>query len=253
MHTGCMGWCLRLFLTNSAQEREIIEHPSSCYVIGRSGTGKTTIMIFKMLDVQRTWQQHSNTDPKPRQVFVTRSPILATKAEEYFAKLMSSPEAVANPLEEPRVTLKDVEQEPDSVDPGGGRQWRSELPEKYSDLSDEHFPLFTTYDQVRICLSSKHLISPSRKQLYTMLQNDVGEGNDNDGFIIPKTHVLGDKATSPTSSTSPQKSRLRAKSGSMYSSDYTHQLRRNFVSYGVFLASYWDHLPQTFTRALGEK
>ena len=86
-----------------------------------------------------------------------------------------------------------------------------------------------------------------------MLQNDVRERNDNDGFVIPKTHVLGEEATSPTSPTSPWKSRLRAGSGSTSSSDYMQQFRRNFVSYGEFLTSYWDHLPQTFTRILGEE
>jgi hypothetical protein len=86
-----------------------------------------------------------------------------------------------------------------------------------------------------------------------MLQNDIRQDNDNDGFIIPKTHALGDAVVSPTSPSSRWKSRLRAGSGVTSSSDYMQQLRRNFVSYGVFLASYWDHLPQTLTRTLGEK
>jgi len=86
-----------------------------------------------------------------------------------------------------------------------------------------------------------------------MLQNNIGRGNDNDGFIVPKTHVPEDEATSPTSPTSPWKSRLRAGSRSTSSSDYMQQSRRNFVSYGEFLTSYWDHLPQTFTRVLGEE
>lgn len=86
-----------------------------------------------------------------------------------------------------------------------------------------------------------------------MLQNDVRRGNDNDGFIVPKMHVTEDEATSPTSPTSPWKPRLRAGSVGTSSSDYMQQLRRNFVSYGEFLASYWDHLPQTFTRVLGKE
>jgi hypothetical protein len=86
-----------------------------------------------------------------------------------------------------------------------------------------------------------------------MLQNDIKQGNDNDGFIIPKMHVNDDEATSPISPAFPWKSRLRGGSVSTSSSDYMQQSRRNFVSYGEFLASYWDHLPQTFTRALGEE
>jgi len=86
-----------------------------------------------------------------------------------------------------------------------------------------------------------------------MLQNDIGQDNDNDGFIIPKAHAPGDEVTSPTSPTSPWKSRLRAVSRSGSSSDYMQQFRKSFVSYGEFLVSYWDHLPQTFTRGLGEE
>ena len=86
-----------------------------------------------------------------------------------------------------------------------------------------------------------------------MLQNDIGEGNHSGGFIIPGTHAIEDETISPTSPTSPRMSRLRAGSESTSSSDYMQQFRRNFVSYGVFLTSYWDHLPQTFTRVLGEK
>jgi hypothetical protein len=117
-------------------------------------------MIFKMLDVQRTWQQYSGTDPKPRQVFVTQSPILAMKVGEYFTKLMSSPETGAHSFKKPRMTQKDVEQEFDLIDPDDNKQWRSDLPEKYSGLLDEHFPLFITYGQVWMSLSPKYPISP---------------------------------------------------------------------------------------------
>ena len=85
-----------------------------------------------------------------------------------------------------------------------------------------------------------------------MLQNDIKKDNRNVSFI-PEADDFGDEATSPTSPTSPRKSRLRAGSEVTSSSDYMQQFRRNFISYGVFLAFYWDHLPQTFTRVLGEK
>jgi len=88
-----------------------------------------------------------------------------------------------------------------------------------------------------------------------MLENDAGQGNRHDNFVIPRAHVHGDEGTSPTSSALTRKSRLHAGSGSgnISSSDYMQQSRRNFVSYGEFLASYWDHLPQALTRGLGER
>lgn len=86
-----------------------------------------------------------------------------------------------------------------------------------------------------------------------MLQNDISQGNDNDGFVIPKMHAIDDEATSPTSPVSPWKSRQRGESVGTSSCDYMQKSRRNFVSYGEFLTSYWDHLPQTLTRLLGEQ
>jgi len=210
-------------------------------------------MLFKMLAIHRTWQQYPDMGPKPRQVFITQSRVLATKVEEYFVKLMSSLDTAAYSPEELRGIGKDVEQDIEFVDQDDNEQWRSDLPGKFSELLDENFPLFITYDRVRISLSPKHPISPFYEQLCTMLQNDIGRGNRNDGFIIPETHVHGDEATSPTSPTFPRKSRLRAGSGTTSSSDYMQQFRRNFVSYGEFLASYWDHLPQALTRGLGER
>ena len=210
--------------SNSAQQQEIIDHPSSCYVIGGSGTGKTTTMLFKMLGIQRTWQKNHVMAPKPRQVFVTQSRVLVTKVEEYFAKLMSSLEAGGYSPEELRMVEKDVDQESDLVNQDDKKQWRSDLPERFSELLDEHFPLFITYDRVRTFTSSNYLISPFREQLCTMLQNDIRSSNHNN-FITPETS----------------------------SSDYMQQSRGGFVSYGIFLSSYWDHLPQSLTRVLGKK
>ena len=210
-------------------------------------------MLFKMLGIQRTWQQYPDMRPKPRQVFVTQSRVLATKVEEYFAKLMSSLEDAGYSPEELRKREREAEQEIEFVDQDDNERWRSDLPERFSELLDEHFPLFITFDRVRTSVSLKHPISPLCEQLCTMLQKDIRRGNHNGSFTVPRTYVLEDEATSPTSPTSPRKSRLRAGSENTSSSDYMQQSRTNFVSYGVFLASYWDRFPQTFTRVLGEK
>lgn len=133
-----------------AQEQEIIEHSSSCYVIGRSGTGKTTTMLFKMLGVERTWRQYPDMGPKPRQIFVTQSRVLATKVEEYFAQLMGSIEAATYSPKHLRAMAKGTKRRVRLVDQDDNDHWRSDLPDKFSELSPEHFPLFITYDRVWI-------------------------------------------------------------------------------------------------------
>ena len=134
-------------------------------------------MLFKMLAIQHTWQQHPDMGPKPRQVFITQSRVLAMKVEEYFVKLMSSLKAAAYSPEELHVIERDVEQEIEFVDQDDNKWWRSDLPERFSELLDEHFPLFIIYDRVQISTSLTYLISQSCGQLSTMLQNDNDTGD----------------------------------------------------------------------------
>jgi len=107
-------------------------------------------MLFKMLGVERTWQQYPEMGQKPRQVFVTQSRVLATKVEEYFTQLMGSLETATYSRERLRAMRKDVIQRARLMDQDDNDQWRSDLPDKFSELSEEHFPLFITYDRVRM-------------------------------------------------------------------------------------------------------
>ncbi|SJL03091.1 uncharacterized protein ARMOST_06437 [Armillaria ostoyae] len=132
----------------SSQEKRIIEHPKSCYVIGRSGTGKTTTILFKMLLIERTFQVMESGLPHPRQVFITKSRTLARKVQEYFAKLASSL-AVASQLSVDPTNLTRAPQCQDDlglIDVDDVVDWRMDLPCKYSELEPKHFPLFITYD-----------------------------------------------------------------------------------------------------------
>ena len=133
---------------DSAQEQEIIENISSCYVIGRSGTGKTTTMLFKMLGIERAWKQFPDMQDKPRQIFVTQSRVLASKVEEYFSKLTLSLEAASYSPEELQKMGISMEKEMEFIDLDDIGQWRPDLPGKFSELTDVNFPLFITYDQV---------------------------------------------------------------------------------------------------------
>ncbi|KAK0478174.1 hypothetical protein IW261DRAFT_1482258 [Armillaria novae-zelandiae] len=133
----------------STQEKQIIEHPQSCYVIGRSGTGKTTTMLFKMLLVERTFQLMESDLPRPRQVFVTKSRMLAKKVQEYFSKLASSLTMASQTFAELMRLPKSTQYQEDDVglvDVDDIIDWRSDLPAKFSELEGKHFPLFITFD-----------------------------------------------------------------------------------------------------------
>ncbi|KAJ4470931.1 hypothetical protein J3R30DRAFT_3531939 [Lentinula aciculospora] len=135
----------------SAKEKQIIEHPYSSYVIGRSGTGKTTTLLFKMLLVERTHKLIGGDTPKPRQIFVTQSRILAKKVEQYFVTLGHSLIASTQSIPElcetrasQRATV--LEDDGDMIHVDDIVDWSGDLPSKFSDLRDEHFPLFMTFN-----------------------------------------------------------------------------------------------------------
>ncbi|KAJ6573853.1 hypothetical protein DFH09DRAFT_1311930 [Mycena vulgaris] len=167
----------------SPRELDIIEHPHSCYVLGRSGTGKTTTMLYKMLLVEADYEilkEECVESPKRRQLFVTQSRILAEKVEEHFTKLSAGYRPSANPEKEakPKTStgaLLDIDDE---------LNWRSDLPRRYSDLQNKHFPLFVTFD--RLC---------------AMLEKDM-EDDPSSGLATLSKNTTADRAMRPVKLTS---------------------------------------------------
>ncbi|EIN13221.1 hypothetical protein PUNSTDRAFT_128910 [Punctularia strigosozonata HHB-11173 SS5] len=135
----------------SAQEQEIVNHPYSCYVIGRSGTGKTTVMLFKMFAVESNWRtdQYSGVT-RPRQIFLTQSRILAEKVAEYFAKLSDSLTSNASSPRSPKYSK--LPRDADHMN-----DLRNDLPRRFSQLRDEHFPLFVTYSMLCSMVEADYL------------------------------------------------------------------------------------------------
>ncbi|KAJ2926890.1 hypothetical protein H1R20_g10212, partial [Candolleomyces eurysporus] len=195
----------------SPQEKEIIEHPNSCYVLGRSGTGKTTTMLFKMLGIERAYTQQSVA--RPRQIFVTQSRVLATRVEDYFSKLLESLAAGEKSNEELKkmAARKKLQREGDGAlyDVDDDVMWKAGLPEKFSQLQDEHFPLFLTFERVRLLLFSSDFLSDEFWQLCQLLENDIGNA-----------------------------------------AGVTGNSKRRLISYDVFLEQYWPHFPQGLTKNL---
>ncbi|KAI0656844.1 hypothetical protein C8Q70DRAFT_1158814, partial [Cubamyces menziesii] len=202
----------------SPHEKRIIEHPSSCFVLGRSGTGKTTTMMFKMLGIERSWESHRETMAKPRQLFVTQSRVLAEKVEEYFTKLMDSLATAnqsATELSE-MASRKKAKEEQGLVDRDEEIYWRGDIPRRYGELKEEHFPMFLTYDHVCRMLEAEFHHAEDAKHrdaAVSRVMRDVLElPQDTDGTV---------------------------------SNDYMQQRRASFVSFGTFLEEYWSHFSGT--------
>ncbi|KAG1738617.1 uncharacterized protein EDB91DRAFT_1249139 [Suillus paluster] len=131
----------------SSQEWKVVECTTSCYVLGRSGTGKTTTMLYKILGIQRAWESSGIDMPKPRQIFVTKSRTLATKVGEDFTRLLKSLTSAGSTLQE-LAKLKAQSILNDLVDHDDAPESQMNIPMRYSQLEDKHFPLFVTFDQL---------------------------------------------------------------------------------------------------------
>ncbi|KAG9047262.1 hypothetical protein FS837_002665 [Tulasnella sp. UAMH 9824] len=124
----------------SGHENRIIMHPSSCLVLGRSGTGKTTCMLFRIIGLDIAAKKLGQT---LRQVFVTQSRTLARRVRLDCLQFRQTETDSAGPMtqKKPSLGLSLLDMDENAEEEGV-------LPSKFSELDDSHFPLFLTYDQL---------------------------------------------------------------------------------------------------------
>jgi len=104
-----------------------------------------------MLGIERAWETRAEGVPKVRQLFVTKSRILAEKVEEYFAKLTASLSTARKSPEELKelANAQRLAQARDAmVDKDEEVNYQNNLPARFSLLTEDHFPLFITFDHV---------------------------------------------------------------------------------------------------------
>ena len=103
-----------------------------------------------MFGIEHAWLTSRDdlgvTTEKPRQLFITQSRTLASNVEEYYHKLSAPYITDSNATADPSAntgTTADL-----LVDRDEEATYRDTLPDRYSDLRDEHFPLFLSFDRV---------------------------------------------------------------------------------------------------------
>lgn len=109
-------------------------------------------MVFKIFGIERLAKSlQLDGQKKPRQVFVTQSRVLAGRVKEYYDKLTGFLDTASKSLEELKhieSKAQDSQQADDMHDPEDDEEWRGDLPKRFSELEDRHFPLFLTFDKV---------------------------------------------------------------------------------------------------------
>lgn len=155
-------------------------------------------MIYKMLEIEARHALRDLGMPKPLQLFVTKSCILQRKVQEYYDKI------------EDAVWVSQLGKKHSSNE---ARRRQLAKPRSFSELNDDHFPLFITHDDVRFSPGVVSLVT-DHYQLYNLLENDI-----------------------------------RAIESQV--SDWERGTRRSLVTFERFVAAYWVHFPQPVKKGLG--
>jgi hypothetical protein len=112
-------------------------------------------MLFKMLLIERGYQLSDKIRERPRQMFVTKSRHLAGRVEELFITYFSSLSFASHIEEQPsnfdlmRIDARRSDEE-NIFNEDDDPTWRNDLPVRFSDLEEKHFPLFITFNHVRL-------------------------------------------------------------------------------------------------------
>ncbi|KAG8732236.1 hypothetical protein FRC11_014976 [Ceratobasidium sp. 423] len=220
----------------SAKEKEIIYHDSACFVLGRSGTGKTTSILFKMIGIEKLFEQMEEVT-KPRQVFVTQSRVLAQRVQEYYRNLVRSSSEAENKdsreVEQEEEVLADLEDEDASA---------FGLPAKYSMLEDRHFPLFVTYDQLCSLLEADFGLQfrrTARNKIQAAAEKRFAIAEVADVKIDLDREVEAEFVPLATEVSSP-----------IDTKEDIQQAQRAAVTFEIFVAAYWPHFDFRLTKGL---
>ncbi|CAG8526884.1 15115_t:CDS:10, partial [Dentiscutata heterogama] len=221
-------------------EYEIINNPTSAIVIGRSGTGKTTCIVFRQVasylanQLYKTPSSHDiQTNSSKRQIFITASYILCRRIKEYFNSLLESAALAKKKISRSEFNeyAKKKEEEGSGIDvidnmlleEGDEELDLGGIPNSFRQLKDHHFPLFITYNKFSQMLQgtygidSQKLITQSKAYA-----DDYKEKEDDDD-------------------------ELNSKSSSV---NKLNLLRKNFVDYKSFHTNYWPHFSDHYKKNL---
>ena len=115
---------------------------------------KTTVIVFKIFGIERAWQNQGCVGPRPRQLFITKSRLLAEKVERDYVSLLYSLSAGSDaPLYvRERIQRWNARRKKVIFNPDDTEGERDDLPKKFSELCDSDFPLFLTMETVSIAL-----------------------------------------------------------------------------------------------------
>ena len=202
----------------SGDETRIILHfHASDLILGRSGTGKTTCLVFKLLAKYAAGCALTEERP-PRQLLLTRSTELANKLKDYIHRLMRTlPTNNVDPGEqqERHLPLPDVENDDDQ-------------PYTIFSLRSDSFPLVCTFDRLLELLENS--IKYVDQEGFPVISED---GDDNDAL---------EEDQSDQSNTSEEEHQRWQRS--------TSDTNTPYIDFQSFRLEYWPRFPAALVKDL---
>ena len=196
---------------------------------------KTTVIVYKMFGIERAWLNQGSVGPRPRQMYLTKSPLLAEKVEEeYWGLWLSLADSDIPEYIRENIQRWDARKKSNAFIAVNLGRARDDLPRRFSGLGENHFPLFITIDTVSTILSSTNNGNPSIfcsicMQLCSLLEADVDASCELEADV--DASYEGEKIRSQ-----------RKKPWDNY---------EHFVTPDVFKLEYWPHLHQGLTKGIG--
>ncbi|CAG8757797.1 24889_t:CDS:2, partial [Racocetra persica] len=228
----------------SEDEYKIIRHPTSAIIVGRSGTGKTTCIVFRQIasylmksshKLYKAPSLHTNDIKEnvfnKRQIFITVSPTLCTRVKQYFDRLresailaekkMSFTQFYEYTKKKEEENINNNQPENSLIEEDDEMKILGDIPNSFRQLTDEHFPLFITYEKFSQMLEGSYGIDVNK--LWKTKQQEFNANNvDEDEEYNLKSSLV----------------------------DTSEKSWAHFITFDLFEKKYWNHFSYHYRRRL---
>ncbi|KAH3763650.1 P-loop nucleoside triphosphate hydrolase superfamily protein [Pelomyxa schiedti] len=235
----------------SVKERELVSRDGPIVVCGRSGTGKTTVLLYRML-----MYELQSPELHPRQIFVTVSPSLCAHAQNELQTLLMKHNGTTADMGS-QSAIQDLSFE--ELEKGISLL---ALPESIKELQPSNFPLFVTYRKLLTMIDAA-LPRPFRSVIdknTPLWCDEVGAPladllhQNSKHLSTPETNYIADQSivellkneAGNASITSP----FAAKVMMATTTTSTRKFEIQEVDFTRFSQEYWVHFDQNLTAGL---
>ncbi|KAH9618695.1 hypothetical protein KSS87_006974, partial [Heliosperma pusillum] len=217
--TDSDGRALDLPFEVTDQEREIISLDKSSFILGRSGTGKTTVLTLKLFQKEQRHQmameglsvgvtkndiqsdESLETESVLRQLFVTVSPRLCYAIKQHVSHLKSFVQSESTSSESTSIDIDDIDD---------GDQFR-DIPDSFVGLPPNSYPLVLTFNKFLLMLDGT-----LGESYFHRFPGEVGSSSSGNPSLKSAAYLL----------------------------------KKKEVNYDKFSMSYWPHLNSQLTKKL---